>query len=445
LRPSSSHAVPRRSVTETPQTFTSLLAKFQATSASEDDNEAEAEAESEPTPESSSSVEAAAPNDLEAEAAVAHASPALPANDEIQSLEPTAAAESTAQVDLHPEVERELDAEAELGITPEHENSVQAESSTPDQVENLLDSEISVTTEPQIKVELQETPQWETTESEAQSAVEYGLEAEHDASFASSPESFHSAEPQSPDSVSTHPTSVGGHDLPEPTDMFSLLSAKEIISGMESTSASLCEKSKPPALDTYRVADDPTQGDALSSTSRPLSPESLHRGFPDAFSDTSPSMARTSSADQISCTADVSPETKRAPRLIAKAPTLNTDFNHMSSEFRRRAQATRERDISPMPHSSALYKPSPGDDAKSFISKAITLVLIPPAYLFVILLHIAARVVINPPTTGSNPNSKQTNNNLTAEDEFSPPLESQSTSEYEDAEITRKLDPWDLD
>jgi hypothetical protein len=121
----------------------------------------------------------------------------------------------------------------------------------------------------------------------------------------------------------------------------------------------------------------------------------------------------------------------------------------MSVEFRRRAKATRERDVSPMPPSSALYRPSHGDDATSFLSKALTLVLVPPVHLFIILIHIAARIVISPNinTTPRGPltNTRKTGTESPPVDDFSFPLEPQVSSEYEDAEITRKLDPWDLD
>jgi hypothetical protein len=121
----------------------------------------------------------------------------------------------------------------------------------------------------------------------------------------------------------------------------------------------------------------------------------------------------------------------------------------MSNEFRRRAKATRERDVSPMPPSSALYQPKAGDEASSFISKALTLVLVPPVALFIVLLHVAARIVINPAlnaTLGeSRRGSTSSGKHTVTEDDFSFPLDRESSSEYEDARINRKLDPWDLD
>ncbi|KAJ5680704.1 hypothetical protein N7536_011843 [Penicillium majusculum] len=287
----------------------------------------------------------------------------------------------------------------------------------------------------------------------AQPTTQPTLEVDHDVSFASSPESFHSAEPQSPDSVSTHPTSVGGHDLPESEEMFNLSSTKHIISGLESAPADPCKASQLSTLNIPQSDDIPNPtsvpGPPLMHSARSDNPP---RRFADAFSDTSPSMAPTSNVNRPSRFTDASSDAQMRPNSHAKATALNTNFDHMSAEFRRRAKATRERDVSPMPHSSALYQPS-GDDGSSFISKAITLVLIPPAYLFVILLHIAARIVINPtiqPTitsTPSEPNShfQQTRKDPATEDDFSFPLEPQTSSEYEDAEIFKKLDPWDLD
>ncbi|EPS26776.1 hypothetical protein PDE_01715 [Penicillium oxalicum 114-2] len=131
------------------------------------------------------------------------------------------------------------------------------------------------------------------------------------------------------------------------------------------------------------------------------------------------------------------------------ASFLSPDMDHMSSEFRRRAQATRQRDVSPMPPQSALYQPPPNEQASSLLSKALSLVLVPPIHLFIILLHVAARIVISPAIgsaqEGFTSGSKALPYNSSTEDDFSFPLERESSSEYEDARITRKLDPWDLD
>ncbi|CAI7613881.1 unnamed protein product [Penicillium bialowiezense] len=425
-RPSSSHSISRRSVSETPQTFTSLLAKFQATPVPEN-----CDPESEQDPESSESLGDLVPSVVEASGVPAPNAPLLPIQDEIpisSGLEANEVPESPAEGKSHAETETEHVLGAASHERNPIETVVHSESTVPAQDEHELDVEPPHFTEPEIKVEFNEQLQWGT-----------------------GPGSFRSAEPQSPDSVSTHPTSVGGHDLPDPTDMFCLPNAKEIASELQSTAEDTCQKLELPALNAVtEIPESEHQTGMFTPASSRLSPNDIPRGFADAFSDTSPSMARTSTPYQYSPIPDASPESKMPTRTVAKAPTPSTDFNHMSTEFRRRSQATTERDVSPMPHSSALYKPSSGDDAKSFISKAITLVLIPPAYLFIILLHIAARVVINPPPTqpklsGSNPNSQKSNQDSPAVDDFSFPLEPQSSSEYVDAETSRKLDPWDLD
>jgi hypothetical protein len=134
---------------------------------------------------------------------------------------------------------------------------------------------------------------------------------------------------------------------------------------------------------------------------------------------------------------------------VTHATSPVTDFHHMSTEFRRRAQATRRRDVSPMPPSSTIYQSAPNDHASSLLSKALSLVLVPPIHLFIILLHVAARIVISPARNStlvdSSSGSQSSNNDPDTEDDFSFPLEREPSSEYEDAAMSRKLDPWDLD
>ncbi|CAG8094242.1 unnamed protein product [Penicillium salamii] len=439
-RPSSSHSISRRSVSETPQTFTSLLAKFQATSLPEG-------RDSESGPESTPPqiVEDATLSSVEITAVPTDDVPLLPA-EEVTHSSPGLNGTAGSSAEMKPHTETESDFETTSHQQSPGQNATWPESAVPAPTESVLDTETMNSTEPRIAVELHEPLREGTDYDEIPNLDEITLEVDHDASFNSSPESFHSAEPQSPDSVSTHPTSVGGHDLLDSTDMFSLPSAKEPTTESESASDTLCEKS------TLTV--DRDQTDISTSTPDRLSPNDLPKAIPNEYSDASSSVAHISRATPSTRTKDISLETKMPSLSPSKAPASSTDFNHMSTEFRRRAQATREREVSPMPHSSALYKPSPGDDAKSFISKAITLVLIPPAYLFIIILHIAARVVINPPpaqpavgfhSSGSKPNSRKPNRSPASGDDFDFPLEPQSSSEYEDAEITRKLDPWDLD
>jgi hypothetical protein len=443
-------------VTETPQTFTSLLAKFEATSVAEDDHDSGLVL----NPEYASSTDATPQLDHEPKVTdklesefLADGVEAGPESETVPNPE--------SKTPAHSEAKPEHGPEAILQAGRSGEAAVEAEPSIPTETDAALAAETSeeavFRAEPTIAVEAEAVPEDNVMNVEGvqliQPAGEPTLDIDHDASFASSPESFHSAEPQSPDSVSTHPTSVGGHELPESEEKFNISSTKHIISGYESTPADPCKTSQLPTLNI------PQSDHAPNPTSLPgtplvhgTSPNNVPKRFSDAFADTPPSMAPTSNENPLCRSTDASSDTHMRPNLHAKATPSNTDFDHMSAEFRRRSKATRERDVSPMPHSSALYQPS-GDDGTSFISKAITLVLIPPAYLFVILLHIAARVVISPaihPTissTSSEPNSQsqQTRKDPAAEDDFSFPLEPQTSSEYEDAQLFKKLDPWDLD
>ncbi|KAJ6095374.1 hypothetical protein N7486_006120 [Penicillium sp. IBT 16267x] len=236
-------------------------------------------------------------------------------------------------------------------------------------------------------------------------------------SFSSTPESFHSVEPHSPsDSISTHATSLGSpgrvqkYKMARDQDSSPLYPTtnwmpSDTINNGAVSNAGVLLKDKPSNIDRYQMAreDPPRPSLSIPSTSRQSTTQS-----------TSPS-----------------------------------DLTHMSAEFRRRAQATRRRDVSPMPAPSTIYQPTPGEEAASLISKALALVLVPPIHLFIILLHIAARIVINPSVNStraisqsvSQPSSK-TN---VPEDDFSFPLEREPSSEYEDAQMTKKLDPWDLD
>ncbi|CAI7605692.1 unnamed protein product [Penicillium glandicola] len=430
LSPSPYLGPPRRSVTEIPQTFTSLLAKFEATPVTEDDHGFEPVLQCE----NASSTDATP---------LIHHEPKV-----ADQLEPELLADGGAESES--ESEAQLEAVPGLEAIPQgepcSEASVDAEPTIPIiETDSVLAAETSEEVEPFTAAEAEAPLEGNFVDVKevqpVKPAAEPSLQADDGASFASSPESFHSAEPQSPDSVSTHPTSVGGQDLPEPTEM------------LESAPADSCKTSQLPTPDIFQNDDvlNPISASTPSLMNITTS-NNLPRRFADAFSDTSPSMAPTNSGHRPSHLTDVSSETRMRPQFHAKTTALNTDFDHMSAEFRRRAKATRERDVSPMPHSSALYQPS-GDDGSSFISKAITLVLIPPAYLFVILLHIAARIVINPTIqqtitstpNGSHSHSQQTNKDPATEDDFSFPLEPQTSSEYEDVDILKKLDPWDLD
>jgi hypothetical protein len=259
-----------------------------------------------------------------------------------------------------------------------------------------------------------EAPTLNIPTSKAHSISDCEADAEHDDSFSSTPDSFHSADLTSPsDSISAHTTPEKNRDLPQ----------KEECSSM-GTEQSLSHK-----LDVSSIHDTSRSGSPVASPNFAYY-ESRERP-------TKPSLAIPS-------------DSKKDSQPIVKGSSPPTDFNQMSTQFRRRAQATRQRDVSPMPPPSTIYQPTAGTDAKSILSKTLSLVLVPPISLFIILLHITARIVISPATASSPGESTsrfQSSNKepVTEEDDFSFPLERESSSEYEDAEVTRKLDPWDLD
>ncbi|KAJ6009159.1 hypothetical protein N7522_004175 [Penicillium canescens] len=401
----------RRSVTETTQTFTSLLAKFEATSVSDDEIDSGSERKTEDV----SSVEVTPQPVTESKLFSANVEP-----------EPQVAGNSEAE---H-ESASEQEAISPLAVETKAEDSHKVTEAPPtihDELEPETVSHVESTHTVQPEAVLAVKP---TVRVEIQSAHEDTQDVDHDVSFASSPESFHSVEPGSPDSVSTRPTSAGGHDLPEQSYMFDWPNANETISHMEAADLSPCNKPQSSASNSL-PSDAPKVNAASAQHPLDHTNKDTSKRSTDAFSDT-----------KIS-------DTKTRSRPASRPPAPNTDFDHMSFEFRRRARATRERDVSPMPPSSALYRPSQGDDATSFLSKALTLVLVPPVHLFIILIHIAARIVINP-NINTSPREPLTNTRKTGTesppvDDFSFPLEPQVSSEYEDAEITRKLDPWDLD
>ncbi|KAJ5555238.1 hypothetical protein N7535_007678 [Penicillium sp. DV-2018c] len=433
--PSSYLGPSRRSVSESPQTFTSLLAQFEATPIIEDDHLPGPDTETE-----SVASPGAAPSDG-------------PLHIDHQSKATTDPLKADLPGDYAAKAAPEFEAAVDTGVTTEQF----ALDSTPGPDDPLRRRSTEVVAEVERALEAEGPPEV-ASQAGYPSAVEdeesneenphqmdaaqstAGPPLEVDTSFMSSPESFHSVEPQSPDSVSTHPTSVGGHD-----HTFDLPSFKE------SVAASPRQVSESQKLDVAEL-------DGISKTAGENYPPSMHisnrnslpNRVPDAFSDTSPSMARTSKEHSTGVSINASSDVKMRLQPSAKLPASNPDLDHMTAEFRRRAKATRERDVSPMPPSSALYRPS-GDERSSFIAKAITLVLIPPAYLFIILLHITARIAISPnPTISSTPrksdsSSQHAKKPSVAVDDFSFPLEPQSSSEYEDAQVCRKLDPWDLD
>ncbi|KAJ5094667.1 hypothetical protein N7456_010528 [Penicillium angulare] len=237
----------------------------------------------------------------------------------------------------------------------------------------------------------------------------------------STPESFHSADlDSSPGSISTRATPV-----PSPNKVQEL----KMLHDARSSPSDLA----PSALSSDIFSPSGLQAADVSSIKGPSSEQhgrlSAHQ------------MAR----EDLRRPSLSIPSNQRQSSGRSASPS---DLTHMSAEFRRRAQATRQRDVSPMPPPSTIYQPTPGEEAASLISKALTLVLVPPIHLFIVLLHIAARIVINPAASSPARISSKSQQSIEApdtEDDFSFPLEREPSSEYEDAEMTKKLDPWDLD
>lgn len=248
-----------------------------------------------------------------------------------------------------------------------------------------------------------------------------------DVSRSSSPESFHSADLPSPsDSVSTHPTPM------ECPGSAGKVDGGHAPGAMEGTQ--------------YRDASGPVNKPKLKKLEIPQGDNStmsasIHGGSPK-------SLKYTVREDPRHPSLGIPSATGISSQPAATPTTLGPDFNHMSTEFRRRAQATRQREISPMPPPSAIYQPPPRPDAASLLSKALTAVLVPPVHLLIILLHIAARIVISPAANSSvqqAPESQRRGQEQATENDFSFPLEPDASSDYEDADMSRTSDPWDLD
>lgn len=171
------------------------------------------------------------------------------------------------------------------------------------------------------------------------------------------------------------------------------------------------------------------------------------------YSDNRPS---TSYSDGSLCQAPQSPTTRRKPESKPlEIPTTSTEKpsglspieankDTMSREFRRRAKASTEREISPMPPPSTLRRSNSSrkNDAKSIVQKTCTVVLVPSVQLLIILIHIAAQIVIGPALNSMSeahrrleyqiPDSKDT------VDDFDLPLERSQSQE-------NKYDVWALD
>jgi hypothetical protein len=130
---------------------------------------------------------------------------------------------------------------------------------------------------------------------------------------------------------------------------------------------------------------------------------------------------------------------------------LARNLSDMSIQFRRRSRASREREMSPMPPTSILVSSSPPvkQDAASIIQKTATLVLVPPVQLFILLIHIAARIVLGPALNSamgdfSRKLEYHAANSQEAVDDYDIPIAPvRRTSTGSDP--MKKLDPWDLD
>lgn len=399
LEPTSRQAPTRRSVTETPQTFTSLVAKFDAAPVADVDTSPG------PIPLTGDEV-----------------SGLFGSEEGIRDSSEMTLENEAASMCCQPESNSEADPEPE-DRPPGGLFSLEADY-TPKPVENNSMPGHQLKPETNFRIDYKDQPTLDSLSqhpSEIEGILEGEHEPDHDGSFASSPESFHSADLPSPTDSTSHTTPVecqGTHQ-------------KEFVHDSTSITA-------PSAAKIYAtpITESPAQwpspsvasGEIIppSSPSNPMT-QGVREGVPRP-SLTIPSAASTHTSSSV------------------KATSPSTDFDHMSTEFRRRAQATRKRDTSPMPPPSSIYQPAPAQIATSLLSKALTLVLVPPVSLFIVLLHIAARIVISPAAdTTFGETAQLPRKSAAAEDDFSFPLQPEASSEYEDAEISKKLDPWDLD
>ncbi|KAJ5894950.1 hypothetical protein N7495_006641 [Penicillium taxi] len=436
----------KRSVTDTPQTFTSLRAKFDATPVRQSEAVAEIssvlESRTEPTSEFESEkleldaiVEAEAESERKSQP-VSETKPhvMLQSENESKSKPEVIVKAAVASIDeatagipfldgINGGVEAEMDSLAVTNLSEADHPRVCDEFRT-------TSPALEATYEPNLKVEANaktaSTPPRtgamtklnleighqikleDIKLEEGISRVDTKPQADNYISVASSPDSFHSAgSPSRSTSVLDLATPVEYDDWAQKHYETSSASSTIPLSG--DSQLSLTQNLEAPC---HSVSDKPYPTRECISTSSLSIPSSNQMSQKDTSLETSPT----------------------------------TDFTHMSVEFRRRNRATRTRDFSPMPPISTLYRPpSPTKEAVSMVSKALTLVLVPPISLFIILMHIAARIVINQ-TSNSNFESSSKFQPLKSPliDDFSFPLERES-SEYENAEISKKSDPWDLD
>ncbi|RMJ23629.1 hypothetical protein PHISP_05507 [Aspergillus sp. HF37] len=248
-----------------------------------------------------------------------------------------------------------------------------------------------------------------------------------DASFSSSVESFHSANPPSP----LLPPSSSHSDSTAPTSV-------------ECTEQMASEP---------RPYGSPAQSANVSDVA-PSTIETL----PELPNGRDGSIATDASSDDP--TAMHTPEPSPSEPLDAKTPTTepangstNTsrDISGISAEFRRRNKSSRERDYSPMPPPSILCRPnsdpSEKHDSTSIIQKTCTLVLVPPVQLLLVLIHIAARIVIGSALQSALGNTSKSEQQTYHEalDDVEPPLEDEASTDADKSQALAKPDPWDLD
>lgn len=458
-----SHPAPtRRCVTEMPQTFTSLRAKFDATPVLEEPSvseESETEeqarafglesAKSKPVVEETNKTDVypiARDPDESKEAAImgdTSKSQDPSATEVILELLATVQEENCSPDDLQDRVASSV--ATKVAVLEDSSSTVPPEAtSSYVQVPNFEETDrepehqiIPGSQEVRIQVETPVLPKAIIPEESSMSEdlisesvpvpheEDSGSEPDHDSSFASSPESFHSVDtPSFREEHSFCTTSADAASRSGP----SVATSVAEFAAKQASMARLSENGLLPGTDVTNARHTPEIGNNATLPELRM-PKYIVREDP-------PKKPSSSIFSGKKLT-------------VAHATPPVTDFNHMSTEFRRRAQATRRRDVSPMPPSSTIYQSPPNEHASSLLSRALSLVLVPPIHLFIILLHVAARIVISPARTSTLKNtisgSQSTNNDPVIEDDFSFPLEREPSSEYEDAEMSRKLDPWDLD
>lgn len=260
-----------------------------------------------------------------------------------------------------------------------------------------------------------ETPQtFQTLLARFESNTE--SQADTDMSFSSSVESFHSIEgsytfpESSARSTSTAPSSIDNTELLQDQQYQTQESTESVFKDVDYLAV------KDPSDSGYDYAS--SQG-PQSPTTRPVEdPEPKSLEIP-------PRKASTTSTSSLAA-----PETK----------------NTMSVEFRRRAKASTERELSPMPPPSTLCRSNSSrkPDTKSIIQKTCTVVLVPPVQLLIVLIHIAAQIVLGPALNSAMGDihrnlEYQASDPQDAVDDFDIPLEPSDSQEI------KKLDVWELD